>query len=263
MFNPLFGKRMKERRLKFGISQTEAARCCGMRRRRWSDLERGRRQPTPCEAEVIKRFLGFEKCFISPPAATKTLLARAASMDTTKRPFYPQQDRLTHIRYRSCLRTYSELTNSLLPLVLARDDIRISEHLCHKVSCESSLETLFILYLLSLGAVAGLRAPCLFGHNRWPIVDCQGIEEVGNRPRPCLVLGQTWYFFQVSFKASKVMRVDVLRWGGRWSIIELNGRGHDSRGDSTRGQELEMPITFWTEDQLAQDIRNSVGRRAS
>lgn len=220
-----------------------------MTRGRWSDLERGYRKPNPEEFRLLSHFLNG-KVFVPPPAANRTLLDQAARHSPPQQIFYPNQDRHTYIRFRACAKEYPTLTQALMDRIENRDDFDFCEYLCHRISCDSKLEPLHLLYLLSSGAVPGFRAPYQFGHTRWPIVDCRGRREVGFRPRPCMLLDGTWYFFQVSFKASPIIRVDTLCWNESWYLLEINGQGHDFSRDKRNAAVLELPMKCITTQQL-------------
>ena len=250
MFTPLFCIRLKERRTELSLSQFGAAKACGMKRARWSDLERGYRQPNAEEFKLLCQFLKVSKVFVPPPAANRTLLHLAARRSPTQPLFFPSQDRHTYIRFRSCAKEYPALTGALLERIQNRGDFDLCEYLCHRISCDSNLEPLHLLYLLSSGAEPGLRAPYQFGHTRWPIVDCKGRREVGFRARPCMVLDDTWYFFQVSFKPSRTIRVDTLCWNGSWYLLEVNGKGHDFSKDRKNAAILQLPLKCLTTQQL-------------
>jgi transcriptional regulator with XRE-family HTH domain len=263
MFKTPFHIRMRERRRQLCFTQKQAAMHCGMTRPRWSDLERGHRRPNHTEFRAISRLLGIRNVFLGPPAPIKKLLDEAARQSPSRQPYFPHQDRLTHIRFCSCAKRYPWLVEALMHRIQQRKDYPLCEQLCHHVSCDSNLEPLLLLYLLSKGAKVGLRAPYLFGHSRWPIVDCSGNIEVGQRPRPCMILDSTWYFFQVSFKASSTIRVDALCWNGSWSILEINGKGHDFSNDRSRALELELPTTGMTDQQLKDLIEEHLWSKAS
>jgi DNA-binding XRE family transcriptional regulator len=263
MFKKLFHVRMRERRCERSLLQTQAAHLCDMTPQRWSDLERGYRLPSQTEFELVSSLLGLRQVFVPPRSANKLLLNRASCQVPTPQPFFPHQDRLTHIRFRACARQYPGLVDGLLRRVARRADFRLCEYLCHRISCDSNLEPLHLLYLLSLWAEPGLYTPALCGHTRWPIVDCKGTKEVGFRPRPCMRLDDTFYFFQVSFRASSVMRVDTLCWDGAWYILEIDGRGHDFTGDATRARELELPMRTLNTDELRTKIEAYLWKKAS
>lgn len=263
MFKPLFHLRMKERRRQLGLSQSEAAARCEIDPQRWSNLERGERRPSEQEFQVISIYLNLGDVFVPPPAATRKLLNNAARLSPPTPPYFTHQDRVTHIRYCTCAKKYSALVNALMDRIKDREDFPLCEYLCHNISCDSKLEPILMLYLLANGADVGLRSPYLLGHTRWPIFDCEGKHEVGQRPRPCMILDGTWYFFQVSFKISGTYRVDALCWNGSWSVVEINGAGHDSSRDKERAREIGLPTRYWNEQQLIEMVEGGLWKLAS
>jgi hypothetical protein len=104
-----------------------------------------------------------------------------------------------------------------------------------------------------------MAAPSSYGHTRWPIVDCLGNAEVGFRPRPCLKLDDACFFFQVSFRALTLKRIDVLCWRGGWLGLELNGPWHVTDEDKERAKELELDIVFLNESQLTELADKGLG----
>jgi hypothetical protein len=218
--------------------------------RRWSALERGYRAPNAKENYQISRLLGLRKCFVTPPKSTQRLLHNGMYLTTVHRPFYPKRDRLTYIRYRTLWKRHPELVRALEIRVLARPDVGLCEEICHRISCDSSLESLHLLYLLASGAKPALHGPETLGRLPQAVTDDRGKELVGLRPRPCLVLDSSYYFFQVSFRFSSVVRYDVLIWDGKWSTVEINGDGHDPTRDHWKAEALGLPMSYLHESQL-------------
>ena len=260
MFRPPFHIKMKEKRLTLGLTQRQAAQRCGISRERWSNLERGYRAPNKAEQRILFALLGLGDCFVAPPEVMRRLRNSARTMAPNRKPFLPHQDRPTFVRFRASSRLYPELTTLLLSLVKARSDFTLCEYVCHKISCDSSLESLFLLYLLALGAKPGFYAPAHLGRTPHPIVDDRGRQEVDVCTRPCLMIDQKYYFFQVSFSVSRVVRVDVLRWNEGWSVIELNGTGHDDRLDPWKEQAINLPTTCLTESEVIHNIKTFMGK---
>jgi len=211
---------------------------------------------------VITSFLGLARVFVPPVGARRSLMASGARLNPAPPPYLPHQDRNTHIRFCSCSLKYPRLVKALMERIEARLDFDLCQYLCHNISCDSNLEPLLLLHLLSCGAHIAMRAPSLFGHTRWPIVDCQGNFEVGHRARPCMVIDGTWYFFQLSFKTSRTLRVDALCWDGSWFVVEINGSGHDFRGDEERYRELGLPVRNISEQQLLEIIQTQLWKQA-
>jgi hypothetical protein len=100
--------------------------------------------------------------------------------------------------------------------------------------------------MIAEGAKPCLLAPYSFTHLPHPVVAPESKADVGNRPQPCLVLNNIFYFFQVSFSVfPEVPRVDVLTWDeSGWNAIELNGAGHEPSNDHLRTKEIGLPVKY-------------------
>lgn len=243
MFHPLFHLAMREQRLNLGITQYEAGMRCGLSSNRWSNIECGHRTPTSQEQRRIAIALGLRQGhFVAPRSAILALSNSGSRLAEKFRPFFSHQDRPTFIRFRACQKRFPSLTSDLLAVVSSRSDFALCESLCHLISCDSWLESLHLLYLLACGAEPCLLAPERLGRLSVPVVSDTGRNLRGLNPRPCLVLDGSFYFFQVSFILESLVRVDVLRWDGCWSVLEIDGRGHDSFGDRQRLNGLQLRV---------------------
>lgn len=258
MFKRKFSNTLLYARLRLGERQHSLAKACGIKPGRWSDLETGRRLPTTLETIKIRRRLQLGDFFVAPPAFFRNLRDASARWLGSDKPYFAHQDRPTHVRYRACLRDYGAIARAMVDRVEARPDFDYCQQLCHVVSCDSTLEVLNLLYLLYLGAEPGFVRPTSLGHTPCPIVDGATRLEVGHRPHPCLKLGDAIYFFQVTFRGSRKIRVDVLRWNHGWRVFELNGVGHIGRNDHKREAELGIPISWISEEELLRQIGESV-----
>ena len=243
MFKPTFFQKMRERRLELSMTQRQAAELIGMSRSRWSNLECGHRRPTDTERREVAELLGLSDCFVPPYSINKTLLSNGVRLVECRESYFPHQDRSTHTRYGACRSRVPRLTAKLRSIVLDRSDSNTCQAISHRISCESWLEALYLLYLQASGAKPALIAPETLGRLHQPIVDDTGRRLVGLNPRPCFVLDGCFHFFQVSFCLSRIIRVDILRWDGSWSVVELDGMGHISSHDMERDRWLGLPVT--------------------
>jgi len=132
----------------------------------------------------------------------------------------------------------------------SRRDFDLCMHLCHRISCESWLECLHLLYVVASGAQPCLLAPARLDHLPQTIVNDTGRQFEGLSPHPCFVLDGCFIFFQVSLALSKTARVDVLRWDGRWTVLEIDGKGHDFQNDRRRAFEVAIPVRRLDESEL-------------
>lgn len=251
MFEPQFHLRLKFHRKQRSLSQKEAAELCGLCRWRWSDLECGRRMPSNRELALLRRRFDLGRVFVSPPKATRRLLDNGARLTKTLEPFIAQRDRPTHIRYRTCLKRQKELTLALTARLRRQrgDEFELCQQFCHQASCDSYLESLYILCQLVDGATPALVAPAQFDPTPLPIVDPEMRRYAGNRPHFCLVTERGHQFYQVSFGPSQ-FRVDVLVWDGDWKVIELDGDGHYSAQDAEREAEIGLPTRRLVESEV-------------
>lgn len=263
MFLPLFHVRIRECRIKRAISQKQAAEFCGITAKRWSNLERGFRRPTTDEFQKISRYLKIGNSFPIPCRADRLLRAEGLRHGPKILPYFSPKDRLTHIRFKLSCRRYGRLTRILTERIRARDDFDACQYLCHQIASDSSLEILEILNRLVRGARPALVAPWSLGHTPHPIVDPSNWEQVGQRPQPCLIHNDTCDFYQVSFRAEHLKRVDVLGWRGRWEVIEINGRGHDSTLDHLRERDVGIPVFWKTEREILRECESSIRLEAS
>ena len=258
MYSIPFHIKLKKQRAKSGLTQQQAADICRMPRHRWSDLELGRRRPNDSELQTVCRIFHIGKSFVVPGGVTRQLLDEGALLTPNRPPFFSHQDRATHIRFGSLRKRHPYLTQKLLGLVQSRIDFQTCEHLCHVLSCDSHLEALFLLHLQAVGARPALVAPLLLEPLPHPVVSCSGEELVGLRPRPCFFHCGTYYFFQVSFRLSRIVRVDVLEWYNGWKVLEFDGQGHRNTFDNHRDLELQLPVKRVSEPELAALIQTQL-----
>lgn len=242
MFDKPFHKRVRERRTARGLSQQQAADLCNLSRARWSDLELGRRRPSTKEFQSITNILRFNEAFVPPPGVVRKLLDQGARLTLKQKPYFGHQDRPTYIRFATLRKRYPREVDALARLAKQRTDLRLCEQTCHQIPCDSCLEAFFLLYLQAVGAKPCLLAPSSLGRLPHVATSCDGAYPVDLRPRPCFVLEDTYYFFQVSFRVSRLIRVDVLKWSAFWSVVEFDGEGHNSYRDSIRDSELGIPV---------------------
>ena len=227
---------------------------------RWSHLETGRRVPCPSETSEICSLLQMsaDRYSLIPHAIQRILLDDGESLLPTPPLFFANQDRVPYIRFRTALNSHRNLVEALTSLVRKRPDYKRVEYFCHNLGLDSYLEAMFVLVLLAKGAIPILIAPLQLGHLPRPGIDPANFAEVGHHRHLCLNFEEIYYFFQVSFRASRILRVDVLVRDETWSVIEIDGAGHDQGKDASR-YELELPVTSLTEFALLQTAREFVG----
>lgn len=166
-----------------------------------------------------------------------------ARLTTPPKPFFDVQERSSFVRYRTSLAREQDLTLRLTDRVMQRSDSRVCQEFCNKVRLDSYLECLYVLGRLAEGAIPSLVSPVSFAPTPLTIVDPETRMFVGTRPRPCLVWNGCHEFYQVSFLANRVLRVDALRWVGHWQVLEIDGDGHQFADHSEREQSIGLPTT--------------------
>jgi transcriptional regulator with XRE-family HTH domain len=243
MFKPQFHTLLRERRKESGLTQKQAAEACRIEPDRWSQLERGRRFPSERELIVIGSFLKLGPVFVAPCKATKQLLDNGARLAPPVKPFFVPQDRVTHSRYRKLMARQGALARALEERLWCRPDFPLCQQFSHKVRCDSYLESLYLMCRMFEGTTPSLVEPARFEPTPLPIVDPRTRKYVGARPHLCLTDGKTYDFIQASFFGPIVHRVDILRWEGRWRVIELDGEGHSTDCDAEREKAIALPTT--------------------
>jgi hypothetical protein len=213
------------------------------------------------ELQNIRGILSLRTCTVPPSGTMKYLIDAGSRHTSSMPPFLTRQDRSTHIRFRTCRKRYPELVSKLMRKVESRPDYQVCEQACHQISCDSSIEALHLLVLLASGAEPLMVRPLEFGQPPHPICDPQLMNQVGHRLHPCLKLNEAFHFFQVSFQADSVLRVDVLRWDDKWSVLEINGLGHDYRKDHDRAARLRLPVHWFSEEDIIAQAKATIYRR--
>lgn len=242
MFNIPYKQNLRNARLKAQLTQAQAAAKIGMSRQRWSHLEVGSRRPSQEERRAINQLLGVYQGFIPPPSVLRKLA------DSGRRAFpegpvhFPPQDRPTHVRYFAALRRHQRLTLELSNRIRQRPDFEVCEFFCHAIALESYLEALYVLRLIAEGAKPALVSPAQLGRTPHSIVEPRSRDCIDHHRLLCLVDNGVFRFFQVSFSTPQVYRVDCLLWDRGWSVLEIDGGGHDSSQDIGRSQALGMKV---------------------
>ena len=255
MFKYQFYKRLRDCRKKAGLTQEKAGAMVGISRSRWSQIETGYRIPTSGELAKLKTHFFLDNVYIPPAGIYRELRDKGASLLPESKLFLSSQDRDSFFRYWKAVKVYPELTKQLMTIVASRPDFPKVEFIFHNIAFDSYLEVLNFLFLVARGATPVSAAPLQLGQLPSPIREPFSRLEVGQRPHLCLYLSNSLYFFQVSFRVSTPLRVDVLVHDGQWRIVELIGAGHDFYSDNTRA-ELCLPVTIIHEAELVEKIRN-------
>jgi len=122
-----------------------------------------------------------------------------------------------------------------------------------RVALQSGHEALFYLALLDRAAQVRCISPYSLDAFPCKIVDPRTRKNVGQLRHLCLHLDGTYYFFQIGLMPGSVYCVDVLVWrDGVWSVLEIDGEGHDAGGDAERDAAIPLAVTRWS----AGDVEN-------
>lgn len=242
---------------------------CGVVAGRLTRLERGLTAPTHQERQLLANAFPLRKLELlnaaaHPPRLYQGFKSRGLRFVQTQKPFYPPRDRESRVRLAAAKRIYPVETASLLRLVESHPNLSEVNAFCEKLSIGSSLECLFITTLFAQKAEPANVAPAwLAPRTPLPAVCPKTREPVESRPFPCIVSDEGLFIPQVTFAAHRLYTVDFLRFfDDTWSVVELDGKGHDPHGDSERTLVLGLPVLRLTEKQVLERA-HSVLRRAA
>lgn len=235
---------------------------CGIAASRLTRLERGQASPSSSERKALaaafpehrRDMLFGGTC---PAGMYRTLKARGMRYSRTGRPYWPPRDRPSRVRFAAARHRYPEEMASLLQMVHSRSNWVAINAFSEKLSLGSSLECLFVTSLFADGAEPAFVVPAaLPPRTPLPIVCPQTRAHVHCYSFPCLLLRGAALFPQVSFEQGRVYTVDLLQHlHGAWSVIEVDGRGHDGEEDDARTAALGLPVTRMTEAEVLERAR--------
>lgn len=264
MFRPQFHIEMRKQRERFGLTQSAAAKLCGLTSDRWCHLEIGFRNPSEDEFKTLCSKLGIKNVSTGPKSANRELRKNGNRRFLKAKRYFAPRDRESYVRYRAAQKSYPTQMRQLGELVWSRPDAPFLEYFCHNVQFDSGLEVLFLMHLLAQGAKPMWGVPLALGHLPHPVIDPRNFEEVGQRQHLCLGREDTIYFLQVTFRCTETIRVDILRrYRGGWSVVELNGRGHDGSKDSFRALLLGLPVLQINEAEVVERVTYVINERES
>ncbi len=254
MFVTQFHLKIVHLRKKLGLTQIEVAKRAGIRQSRLSYLEKGLRPPTNAEVVALAEALqvsvwDLRKCATRPPRFQEGLLQTGRIL---YEPFFADQDRPNSVRYRAANRDHPKPVQKIVKELEQRRDFQQLNFFCEHLANGSGDEALYLMRLLDKGGEACLAQP-IMGHLARPLVDLRTQDYVGNRYLPAIRLGEVFYFIQVTFATPRLYAVDFLRWKDGWTVIEIDGDGHDSRGDQEKMRAIGLP-TIRVRDVLSTDL---------
>lgn len=243
MFQPVFHCILKQRRQAHKLRQLDLGRQCHIPWKKIGLFEQGRRVPSEDELRRLEAVLGsFDTCVFRPARYLETLRNLSARRRASHLPYFPPWDRPAAVRFHAARKQHPDLVRSLESCTRGRPDFALVNYFTAQLSCGSAVECLYLLSLLARGGQPALAPPLGFRRLPHPVVDPITREWVCHRPFPAIVLGEAHHFFQVSMLTPRLYTVDVLRWDGAWTVVEIDGRGHDGRGDQERDQAIGLPV---------------------
>lgn len=262
MFTQSFHQHIKWKRQILGLSQSNLAINLRMSRARLSAIENGKRRPTSYEKLQLTEHLALHpsqhrRLRIRPTGFTRKLLDAGRRQSPDCKPYFPPQDRSNYLRYKSAQRAFGPIVHKLTSRIIMRRDAELVAEWGERVASGSADECLYLLSQLASGGQPTLMSPYRLGHLPKPIVCPQHTRLVGHRPIPCLVTGNRYEFFQVSFATPRIYTVDVLYFEEGWGLLEIDGTGHDSRFDQERTLALGLPVHRYTSKDVVQHARKA------
>ncbi|MBT9588307.1 helix-turn-helix transcriptional regulator [bacterium] len=231
--------RIRYYRTRLGLSQMQLAHQLGVSRQSVGDWETGRRFPSARLRDQLQIIFSKAPDLLSRtddlPASEYRRVGRLEAW-----PRSPDNrevwSRGRH-RYRELL---NRLPNSQLP-----------EQFESSTRCDSLLEVLAWLLLVTLGARPRFASPYRLGFYQHPILDAFN-GSAGARLMPCLHLCrdglELFLFPQVRLRPQdRIYIVDALmlivqQRGRCWLALELDGRGHDCERDEAQKSQTNLPI---------------------
>lgn len=255
MLEKSFHETLRWKRRQLNITQTRLAQDIGISQPRMSEIERGLIRPTDLEfvALVRRLSLGFSGGLaVRPARIVRYLVDQGRAVLPKAEPYFPRPDRSPRVRFLALQRKHPELASRLKSALKNREDYRELNYFCSQLALDSADEALYVLHRLSLGAKPCLLAPGTLAPLPCPVVCPESRSAIAHRPLPCLILEETFEFFQLTFATPRLFRVDVLTYCGGWSCLEIDGEGHDSREDGEKALALGIPIRRLKGDELRQ-----------
>ena len=257
MYETTFHSALRSARKAAKLTLKQLQKRSGVEAWRLSRLERGSALPNLQERDRLARVLSthsfdLRRAPTRPPRLYQKLRHRGLRYLKVEKPFYPPCDRESRIRFAAAMRRYPKEMGSLTALLQQRGDFQEVNSFSERVSLDSADECLFYTSLLAQGAKPAMHPPyALSPRLRHEVVCPDTREPVGFRPFPCLVTDEGLYFLQVGLATPRLYVVDFLRHHeGRWSVVEIDGDGHDSSYNIEKDAALAVPVLRLSEEQV-------------
>lgn len=266
MYRKTFHAVLAEAREVSGLSLRRLQAVSGLPARRLTRLERGIALPTPEERSALCGVLRthlFEllNTQARPPRLYQKLKNRGQRLLPEQKPFYPPRDRPSQLRLYAAMRRYPSEMKALRSLIEEHENFDELNCLCEQVALDSGLECLFLSSLFAQGAEPLMLVPYTLPPRLPNQVICPRTKvDVGFRPFPCVQNGPTLYIPQVAFATPRTFVVDFLcHQDGKWSALEIDGRGHGCEWDDEKERALAIPVVRLDEQQVLEHVRRVLG----
>lgn len=262
-----FGEVLTRARKQRGLTQKELGARCALKRARLSDLEGGRRRPTPEEVELLCRALPEAASHLKATVRLSRGKARKplpGDLDLCGRvlapqPYVPSAEKSTDIWLGYARKTEPKLYHELFDRIRRRPDYtQVQDHLA-RTKCDSKVELFHWAHGLADGALLFRLSLARLGLTHLPAVDPDTLEVVTGRP----MFGYLWRrgllatgtLPQVTLLAERPYTVDGLSLGFHGArrmpfIVEIDGDGHESKWNAQREKALRLPTLRFTQAQV-------------
>ena len=260
MFQIPFGVLLREAREQAGLSGVDLARLAGTDRRRISAFESGTRFPTISELEFLLKALPLEPMRVRYALQqqcddTRTLISNGRRY-LQEKPYFPRVQEPAYRRYLAAYAAFPTAMPAMVKRLRARKDYPQIFNLTKNMRFDSADEVLSLTHIFDVGAIPALLAPNTCAAPPARIVDKQGKQNVGHRHHACLLYQNRAIFHQVTFATAPRQTVDLLVWDGScWEVWEVDGLGHDARGDLERQEALGIFVRRYSTDVILEAAR--------
>lgn len=267
MYETTFHSALRDARASADLTLKQVEELSRVAARRVTRLERGVALPCKQEREALAGVLtthmfDLRNAPARPARLYQKLRHRGMRAVEAPKPFFPPSDRASKSRLNTAWSRFPKEMNKIMKILKQRSDFAELNCFAEDVALDSADECLYFSTLLALGGEPAMRAPYSLAPRLEHEVVCPLTREpVGFRPFPCLVKSDGIYIPQVAFVTPRPFVVDFLRHhDGRWSYVEIDGNGHDSRYDAEKERALGMPVKRLVGDEILRWVRGELRR---
>jgi transcriptional regulator with XRE-family HTH domain len=252
------GEKLRAARAMVGLNQAEIARRTQIDKRRLSQIELDKRDPTP---EEVQRLAGLGLWDNKTYAARRP--TRCYTSEWIQRPHaakrhssHPLSARIARAR-----KTFGPMIERLLASLGQGKERAVRKDFLDNSCLDSAPELLFWLLLLAAGGRPRWLPPSRTGFRRLPILDPSTRQIISDARFPCLeseldglsllafpqltVLARGRQYRLDGLLGLKVNRQKV------WINLEIDGLGHENRFDEERATNLGLPSIRLTSKELS------------